>query len=64
VIKLPIVEEKNKTMYSIENNFLKIAITQKGAELTSLFNKETNTEMLWQGDPEIWARTKRWLSYS
>jgi len=46
VIKLPIVEEKNKTMYSIENNFLKIAITQKGAELTSLFNKETNTEML------------------
>jgi len=42
-------------MYSIENNFLKISIKEKGAELTSLFNKETNTEMLWQGDPEIWA---------
>lgn len=42
-------------MYSIENNFLKISVKNKGAELTSLFNKETNTEMLWQGDPEYWA---------
>ena len=42
-------------MYSIENNFLKIAIKEKGAELTSIFNKETNTEMLWQGNPEFWA---------
>lgn len=42
-------------MYSIENNFLKITINKKGAELTSLFNKETKTEMLWQGNPEFWT---------
>ena len=45
----------NNIMYSIENNFLKIAVKDKGAELTSIFNKETNTEMLWQGDPEFWT---------
>ena len=42
-------------MYSIENNFLRIAVKEKGAELTSIFNKETNTEMLWQGNPDFWA---------
>ena len=42
-------------MYSIENSFLKIVIHQKGAELISLFNKETNTEILWQGDPDFWT---------
>ena len=42
-------------MHSIENNFLKIEIAQKGAELTSLFNKQTNTELLWQGDPQYWT---------
>ena len=39
---------------SIENNFLKININQKGGELTSLFCKEKNTEILWQGNPEFW----------
>lgn len=42
-------------MYCIENNFLKIEVAQKGAELTSLFNKKTNTELLWQGNPEFWT---------
>lgn len=42
-------------MYSIENSFLKITVKNKGAELTSVFNKETNTEMLWQGNPDFWG---------
>ena len=42
-------------MHSIENNFLKVTVKDKGAELTSLFNKETNTEILWQGNPDFWA---------
>jgi len=39
---------------SIENEFLKIDIKQLGGEMTSLYNKKTNTEILWQGDAEFW----------
>lgn len=42
-------------MTTIENDFLKISIKQKGAELSSLFNKQTNTELLWQGDDAFWG---------
>lgn len=42
-------------MTTIENEFLKISIKQKGAELSSLFNKQTNTELLWQGDYTYWG---------
>lgn len=40
----------------IENSFLKVAINTLGAELTSLFNKATKAEMLWQADANVWGR--------
>ncbi|QHS55785.1 aldose 1-epimerase family protein [Mucilaginibacter sp. 14171R-50] len=42
-------------MITLENEFLKVAIDSKGAQLTSLFNKETGVEQLWQADPNVWA---------
>ncbi len=39
---------------SIENASLKIEIKQLGGEMVSLFNKTSNTEMLWEGNPEYW----------
>jgi galactose mutarotase-like enzyme len=42
-------------MTILENEFLKIAIDSKGAQLNSLYNKETGVEQLWQADPNIWA---------
>lgn len=42
--------------YFLENDFLKVAIRQKGAELVSLYNKETHLEYLWSGDPAFWAK--------
>ncbi len=42
-------------MISIENEHLKIAIKTTGAELNSLFNKKTNTELLWKGDTTFWS---------
>jgi len=42
-------------MTTIENEFLKISVKQKGAELSSLFNKETQAELLWQGDATYWG---------
>ncbi len=41
-------------MESIENDFLKICVKSKGAELASIFNKNISVELLWQADPEIW----------
>lgn len=41
-------------MYQIQNDFLKIGILSKGAELCSIKNRKTNTEHIWQADPKIW----------
>jgi len=41
-------------MTVLENDFLRVCIDAKGAQLTSLYNKTTQTEQLWQADPAIW----------
>lgn len=41
-------------MAILENDFLKVEISTKGAQLTSIINKETQTEHLWQADPAVW----------
>ena len=41
-------------MHQIENEFLKVRVREYGAELTSVFNKQTNTEHLWQADEAYW----------
>ena len=41
-------------MTTIENDFLKVSIRNKGGELTSIYNKVSGVEHLWQGDPNIW----------
>src|ERR1700712_2884995 len=41
-------------MTTIENDFLKVSIRNKGGELTSIINKVSGVEHLWQGNPNIW----------
>lgn len=43
-------------MIYLENTELKIAISEKGAELQTIFNKETQLEYLWEGDPAFWGK--------
>lgn len=43
-------------MIYLENNELKIAIAEKGAELQQVFNKETQLDYLWEGDPAYWGK--------
>lgn len=43
-------------LHFLENKTLKISIDTHGAELSSIFNKKENKEMLWQGGPEFWGR--------
>lgn len=45
---------KKNNMQLLENSNLKIQIKETGAELTSIFNKETQKEILWQGNPDVW----------
>ncbi len=42
-------------MTILENDCLRVSISPQGAELTSLFNKQTNTEHLWQANPAVWG---------
>ena len=41
-------------MTTIENEFLKVKIRNQGAEMTSVYNKVSDVEHLWQGNPDIW----------
>ena len=43
----------NKT---IENQYLKVEVASKGAELQSIFHKQMGKEILWQGEKEFWNR--------
>lgn len=42
-------------MATLENEYLRVAIQPKGAEMTSIFHKPSGIEHLWQADPSIWA---------
>ncbi len=41
-------------MTYLENDQLRISIDPQGAQLSSLFDKATGTEHLWQADPAVW----------
>ncbi|MBQ4645557.1 MAG: aldose 1-epimerase family protein [Clostridia bacterium] len=43
-------------LHYLENDILKISVDTHGAELSSIFNKNRNKEMLWHGDPQFWGR--------
>jgi len=42
-------------LYTIENQKIKVSVTDMGAEMTSLILKKTGTEYLWQADPTYWT---------
>jgi galactose mutarotase-like enzyme len=43
-------------MFIIENEWLKIEIYPKGAELQSVYNKKRSMEYMWSGDPAYWSK--------
>lgn len=43
-------------MYQLENSYLKIQVCGKGAEVQSIFDKEMEKEILWNGDEKYWER--------
>lgn len=43
-------------MHVLENEYLKVMVADAGAELSSVFDKETQTERLFDANPAIWNR--------
>ena len=43
-------------MFTIENEYLKVEIASKGAELNRLFSKAAGTDYLWSGDAQYWGK--------
>ena len=41
---------------TIENNNLKVTISDSGAELVSVWDKKRNVERIWRGDAAVWGR--------
>lgn len=44
------------TVRTMENEVIKVAVCDHGAELFSLYDKVNDREVLWQADPKYWAR--------
>lgn len=44
-------------MPTISNEYLTLSIQEKGAELTSIYNKQTRLEYMWNADPAFWAKS-------
>lgn len=43
-------------MNYLENEKIRIAVRERGAELTSIFHKDLQKEYLWQADPTYWGK--------
>ncbi len=43
-------------MYELSNDQLSIVISSKGAELQSIYGKDTGIEYLWSGNPAFWGK--------
>ena len=42
--------------YTIENEKLSVTIDVHGAELSSIYDKENDRELIWQADAAFWNR--------
>lgn len=43
-------------MHTLENDQLRVTISDHGAELSGIFDKKNNREVLWNADPTYWKR--------
>ena len=43
-------------MRILENDQLRVTISDHGAELSGIFDKKNNREVLWNADPAYWKR--------
>ena len=44
-------------MIELNNQYLRVLISETGGKMQSIYGKKTDTEYLWQGDPAYWKGT-------
>ena len=42
-------------MKTLENEYLRVEVDERGAQLSSLFDRKKGRELLWTADPKIWG---------
>ena len=50
-----------ENLYAIENESLRVEISDAGAELRKIILKETGEQLMWTGDPDVWRGRAPWL---
>lgn len=48
-------------VYTVENESLRVCVSDLGAELQSVYDKRRGKEYLWQGDPAVWSGRAIWM---
>ena len=43
-----------ETQY-LENEYLRLTFEERGGQLTGIYDKENDRELLWEGDPKFWS---------
>ena len=47
---------KEELLMKLENQYLLVEVSEDGAEITKIYNKEDGTDIIWEGNPEFWKR--------
>ena len=51
----------DKVMECMENEYLKVEISQHGAELSRIYDKKRQHEVIWRADPAYWNGMRRFF---
>ena len=46
---------KEELLMKLENQYLLVEVSEDGAEITKIYNKEDGTDIIWEGNPEFWT---------
>ncbi len=49
-------QEDFSMVHTMENEYLRVGISDAGAELVSIYDKKNKREVIWQADPAYWKR--------
>ena len=48
--------KQDGTLFTLENDELLVTVARHGAELTRIYDKKADREVLWRAEPSVWDR--------
>ena len=49
--------KQDGTLFTLENDELLVTVARRGAELTRIYDKKADREVLWRAEPSVWTDT-------